>query len=51
MTHDEAVEVYDLFGKDPITQDLTYDEVKALVPVDINEQLYCEMYAFSKPLD
>jgi len=30
MTHDEAVEIYDLFGKDPVTQDLTYDEVKAL---------------------
>ena len=30
MTYDEAVEIYDLLGKDPVTEDLSYEEVKAL---------------------
>lgn len=47
MTHDEAVEIYDLFGKDPVTQDLTYDEVKALATQSVKDQFECEIYAFS----
>ena len=30
MSHDDAVEIYDLFGKDAF-DDLTYDEVKAVL--------------------
>ena len=29
MSHDQAVEIYELFSKDPVSEDLTYDEVKA----------------------
>lgn len=31
MSHDDAVEMYDLFSKDPVSDDLTYDEVKAVL--------------------
>lgn len=29
MSHDQAVEIYEFFSKDPVSDDLTYDEVKA----------------------
>ena len=51
MTHDEAGEIYDLFGKDPFYESLFYDEVKAKATQSVVDQLECKLFAFSRPLD
>ena len=43
MTHDEAAEIYDLIGKDPVNEVLTYDEVKPRATMSVVDQLHCEI--------